>query len=473
MGKQAAAFAAAFTAISLLTACGSGRAVQASDTERTEATTVVEASEEKRPEAEEKTLAKYLTGIRDRNILEGAMDIDFLSEAGSIEQVITKVEVDDKDVDTSKTGVYTVRYRVTVDLENLEKAETYIKEHPEAAVKPDPSDAKGDKNSPAHPEPAAAGDGENPGPQNEKEEAGDTIQAAETGSGEQEEKLTEAEEDNTEPGVVPGETGAASGQEGTDEGVEADLKEKTLPDIPDSVFEEEKDDGSPRDTAEIIIKKEVRIVTPEEAEEIIKEGGEVWTDKSRPVEPDDLKKDESAGSGKTNTAEQAEPAKEEENSTERKYDEENSPETDGGDDAGEKSSDDETVSTHTHDWVEQTETIHHEEEGHYETVQTGTETVIDEEAWDEPVYDYVQVCSVCGYSTDSDDDIIAHMVGHTDENGDLYGSYSSKRVQVDTIHHPALSHEEPVYEQEWRVDKKAWDEEVVTGYRCRTCGAEK
>ena len=64
MRKQAAAFAAAFTAISLLTACGSGRAVQASDTERTEATTVVEASEEKRPEAEEKTLAKYLTGIR-------------------------------------------------------------------------------------------------------------------------------------------------------------------------------------------------------------------------------------------------------------------------------------------------------------------------------------------------------------------------------------------------------------------------
>ena len=473
MRKQAAAFAAAFTAISLLAGCGSSRAVQASDTERTEATTVVEAAEEKRPEAEEKTLAKYLTGIRDRNILEGARDIDFLSEAGSIEQVITKVEVDDKDVDTSKTGIYTVRYRVTVDLENLEKAETYIKEHPEAAVKPDPSDAKGDKNSPAHPEPAVADDGEDPGPQNEKEEAGDTIQTAVTGSSEQEEKLTEAEEDNTESGVAPGETETAPGREGIDEGAEADLKEKTLPDIPDSVFEEEKDGASPRDTAEIIIEKEVRIVTPEEAEEIIKEGGEVWTDKSRPVELDDLVKDESAGSGNTNTAEQAEPAKEEENSTERRYDEENSPETDGGDDAGERNSVDETGSTHTHDWVEQTETIHHDEEGHYETVQTGTETVIDEEAWDEPVYDYVQVCSVCGYSTDSDDDIIAHMVGHTDENGDLYGSYSSKRVQVDTIHHPALSHEEPVYEQEWRVDKKAWDEEVVTGYRCRTCGAEK
>ena len=473
MRKKAAAFATALTVISLITGCGNSRAVQASDTERTEVTTAAETAEVKKPEAEERILAKYLTGIRDRNILEGARDIDYLSEAGSIEQVITKVEVDDKEVDTSKTGVYTVRYRVTVDLENLEKAETYIKEHPEAAVKPDPSEAKGDNNSPAPPEPAAVGDGEDPGPQNEKEEAGDTIQAAETGSSEQEEKLTEAEEDNTESGVAPGETETAPGRKGTEEGAEADLKEKTLPDIPDSIFEEEKDVASPRDTAEIIIEKEVRIVTPEEAEEIIKEGGEVWTDKSRPVEPDDLVKDEPAGSGNTNTAEQAEPAKEEENSTERRYDEESSPETDGGDDAGERNSDDETGSSHTHDWIEQVETIHHEEEGHYETVQTGTETVIDEEAWDEPVYDYVQVCSVCGYSTDSDDDIIAHMVGHTDENGDLYGSYSSKRVQVDTIHHPALSHEEPVYEQEWRVDKKAWDEEVVTGYRCRTCGAVK
>lgn len=472
MRKKAAAFAAAFTAISLIAGCGNGRAVQVSDTGRTELTTAVEAAEEKRPEAKEKILAKYLTGIRDRNILEGARDIDYLSEAGSLEQVITKVEADDKDVDTSKTGVYTVRYRITVDLENLEKAEAYIKEHPEAAVKPDPSEGNGDNNVPPASEATATGSSEDQKPQDEEEGVGDAART-EAGSGEQKEMLTEASEDNREPEDAPGKTGTAPDQERTEKDTEADLKGDALPDIPNSVFEEEKDDVSPRDTAEIIIEKEVRIVTSEEAEEIIKEGGEVWTDKSEPVEPDDLVKDEPAGSGNTNTAEQAQPAKEEENSTERIYDEENSPEADGGDDAGERSSDDETVSTHTHDWVEQTETIHHDEEGHYETVQTGTETVIDEEAWDEPVYDYVQVCSVCGYSTDSDDDIIAHMVGHTDENGDLYGSYSSKRVQVDTIHHHALSHEEPVYEQEWRVDKKAWDEEVVTGYRCRTCGAEK
>ena len=443
MRKKAAAFATALTVISLITGCGNSRAVQASDTERTEVTTAAETAEVKKPEAEERILAKYLTGIRDRNILEGARDIDYLSEAGSIEQVITKVEADDKDVDTSKTGVYTVRYIVTVDLENLETAETYIKEHPEAAVKPDPSEGKAKKEDPFVSESVNPSHGKNQTDQKDLED-----------------------EQSTSEGMPEKEMGAKDPETG--EGREM------LPDIPASVFEEDNGGASPRDTAEIIIEKEVRIVTPEEAEEIIKDGGEVWTDKSRPVEPGDLEKDESAETGKTTAAEREETAKEEkENNTDYSYEEPDSPESDGGDDVGERNEDDERGSAHSHDWVEQTETIHHDEVGHYETIQTDSETVIDEEAWDEPVYDYVQVCSVCGYSTDSDDDIIAHMVGHTDENGDLYGSYSSKRVQVDTIHHPTVSHEEPVYEKEWKVDKKAWDEVVVTGYRCRICGEEK
>lgn len=298
MRKKAAAFAAAFTAISLIAGCGNGRAVQVSDTGRTELTTAVEAAEEKRPEAKEKILAKYLTGIRDRNILEGARDIDYLSEAGSLEQVITKVEADDKDVDTSKTGVYTVRYRITVDLENLEKAEAYIKEHPEAAVKPDPSEGNGDNNVPPASEATATGSSEDQKPQDEEEGVGDAART-EAGSGEQKEMLTEASEDNREPEDAPGKTGTAPDQERTEKDTEADLKGDALPDIPNSVFEDEEDGTSPRDTAEIIIEKEVRIVTPEEAEEIIRDGGEVWTDKSRPVEPGDLEKDDSAGAGET------------------------------------------------------------------------------------------------------------------------------------------------------------------------------
>lgn len=40
---------------------------------------------------------------------------------------------------------------------------------------------------------------------------------------------------------------------------------------------------------------------------------------------------------------------------------------------------------HTHTWVEQTSTVHHDATGHYESRQTGTRTVVDKEAWDETV----------------------------------------------------------------------------------------
>ena len=144
----------------------------------------------------------------------------------------------------------------------------------------------------------------------------------------------------------------------------------------------------------------------------------------------------------------------------------------GGDDGGREEEHQE--SAHTHDWVEQTKTVHHDETGHYEDVQSGTRTVVDEEAWDEPVYETKAVCNACGYEADSTSEINDHLDTHYDpELGYSDASYSTKRVQVDTIHHSAKTHEEPVYEQEWVVDSEAWDEEVVTGYRCRTCGAEK
>lgn len=46
------------------------------------------------------------------------------------------------------------------------------------------------------------------------------------------------------------------------------------------------------------------------------------------------------------------------------------------------------VETCEHEWTEVTETIHHDEVGHYETA-------VIEEAYDEPVYESVVVCSGC------------------------------------------------------------------------------
>ena len=110
---------------------------------------------------------------------------------------------------------------------------------------------------------------------------------------------------------------------------------------------------------------------------------------------------------------------------------------------------------HTHSWEAVYDTVHHDEVGHYET-----QTV--SEAWDEPVYATKQVCSACGAYYDTTDEVAMHILW--DHDG--AAAYSSKKIQVDTIHHDAVTKEV------WVVDQAAYDEQVLTGYRC-ACGATK
>ena len=465
-------FIAILGILGVLSGCG-GRETAAAPEAPQAAETVTAAApvtEEPVIKPDEGTLAKYLVGIRDRNVLKGARDINYLSEAESMKQVITGIEVDDHEVDTAKAGTYTVRYKITVNTKNLEKAEAYIREHPEEAVlKPVPAEA------PEKEEKQGNAREEAPG------ETAEPAQPDETKDGQ--EKPTDIPEDVAEQEPPSEDTkqaeqaapeGAAREEEmATPE--EPDIGEtmqEMLPEIPESVFEEEEGAGTPEETMEVIVEKEVKIVTPDEAEEIIKEGGEVWTDGSKPVRIEDLEKQEEAVTGDTAAAAEPEPVnRNEEDTPEETREHDDSSDDDGGKDSHEE---EHQESSHTHDWVKQTKTVHHDEEGHFEDVQKDTRTVVDEEAWDEPVYETKAVCSACGYEADSTSEINDHLDTHYDpELGYSDASYSTKRVQVDTIHHPEKTHEEPVYEQEWRVDRKAWDETVVTGYRCRTCGAEK
>ncbi|WRK55524.1 hypothetical protein SD457_12525 [Coprobacillaceae bacterium CR2/5/TPMF4] len=48
----------------------------------------------------------------------------------------------------------------------------------------------------------------------------------------------------------------------------------------------------------------------------------------------------------------------------------------------------------------------------------------------------------------------------------MWGRYTVRKVQIDTIHHDAVT------KQVWIVDQAAWDETVITGYKC-SCGATK
>lgn len=108
----------------------------------------------------------------------------------------------------------------------------------------------------------------------------------------------------------------------------------------------------------------------------------------------------------------------------------------------------------THKWVKYvSNTIQHKEEGHYETK-------VVKAAYDEPQYDWHNVCNKCGKDLGTDD---RNVINH----GDICdGSYSCIQVQVGTIHHDAET------TQVWVVDKPAYTE-YVYGEKCSVCGATK
>lgn len=123
-----------------------------------------------------------------------------------------------------------------------------------------------------------------------------------------------------------------------------------------------------------------------------------------------------------------------------------------------------------------TKTVHHPAETktvHHDAVtRQETYTVVDKEAYDEPVYDSHYVCKACGQDFGKD----GIAVG---EHSAIYGhSYEVKKVQTGTKHHDAVTHQEtrtvtvtPAYD-ETVVTKEAYDETVTTGYKC-SCGATK
>lgn len=132
---------------------------------------------------------------------------------------------------------------------------------------------------------------------------------------------------------------------------------------------------------------------------------------------------------------------------------------------------------HKHNYnIPITKTIHHEavtKVVHHDAVtRQETYTVVDKEAYDEPVYESHYVCKVCNYDAGKDGDAIGD---HSAETGH---SYTVKKVLVGTNHHDAVTHQEtktvvvtPAYD-ETVVVKQAYDETVITGYKC-SCGATK
>ena len=93
---------------------------------------------------------------------------------------------------------------------------------------------------------------------------------------------------------------------------------------------------------------------------------------------------------------------------------------------------------------------YHPEEGYWETV-------IVEEAWDEDVYEYHNVCAQCGLDTGKGSEAVSNMGIHL-VFSDCY-NYLVKRVKVNTIHHEAIT-------------EKVYHKTADAYYSC-DCGARK
>lgn len=107
-----------------------------------------------------------------------------------------------------------------------------------------------------------------------------------------------------------------------------------------------------------------------------------------------------------------------------------------------------------------TQKVHHDA-----VTKTETVTVVDQAAYDEPIYESHQVCKVCNKDFGRGENATVEAINHSVETGH---SYHSTSVKVGTKHHDAITHQET----KTIVVTPAYDEEKITGYRC-SCGKAK
>ena len=139
--------------------------------------------------------------------------------------------------------------------------------------------------------------------------------------------------------------------------------------------------------------------------------------------------------------------------------------------------------SHTHNWVAQYTTVHHDAQystvhhdatGHYET-QTVSEGYYSEE----PVYftGYYTRCFVCNawLELDFNSDWEAFMCHVEAEKARYGGVWETHQVGTEQVWHDPVTQQvwvedSPAYDEQVKVSD-AYDEQVVSGYTCSSCGA--
>ena len=245
----------------------------------------------------------------------------------------------------------------------------------------------------------------------------------------------------------------------------------TLPD------EEEKNGAS----IEVTEKVPVQIMTPEEIEEDKSNGGDA-------ISKEEFEADKAEENKKPEQIETAKPSEDnkkpesEDKVEESKPAEDNKkpesntakpsgskPETNAGSSKPTTSNKPAEKPSHTHSWEAQYKTVQHAEIGH-------NEQYVIKEAWTEYVPNYVlderEICNGCGADMTnwSADQVDQHFLDAVSVGNMLCGAWHSEFIQIQIgttpVNHPAE------YGTRYVVDKPAWTEKVLTGYKC-SCGATK
>ena len=234
--------------------------------------------------------------------------------------------------------------------------------------------------------------------------------------------------------------------------------------------ENNKEESSVEETTEEVVeetttKEEVKETTKEEVKKDKKDKEEV---KKEQTSNTDKKKEENVKTEKPNTGNSNNTSSVNKPSTGNNNSNTNKPSNSGVNNkpSTKPSTPVKPVHTHTHTWKEVTTTVYHEEQGHYENV-------VVKEAWTEkkPVYETQarDICNSCNADltgTNIAQHVKEHMINGTDKGGHRT-EYKKVQVGTETINHPAVT------ERKWVIDKPAWTEKVVTGYKCSDCGATK
>ena len=109
-----------------------------------------------------------------------------------------------------------------------------------------------------------------------------------------------------------------------------------------------------------------------------------------------------------------------------------------------------------HDWEDMLETVHHDEVGHYENVLVG--------------YDSIEK-----YHCSSSDCNDSPWFSSYDELSKHYQTVHGYTVSLDQLKSMCDTSydQKPVYENQWIIDTEAYEEMIVTGQKCKRCGATK